>query len=109
MPSSKQQTAASLDQLTEAQRKALAASIVKARESKQPWDGENGIVNDDRFPLIKSAGQGRKLLQEAGKAAMIAKSYDRAAKGLVGPRVSDAKPKQTAKAAPRKRSTAKAK
>lgn len=91
--------ATSLDQLTDAQRKDLAAKIVKERENGRSWDGDNGIVNDARFPLIKSAGQGRKLLIEAGRKAMIAKSYDRTAKGLTGPRVTDAKPKTTAKAA----------
>lgn len=102
-------TPQNLGTLTEAQRKALAAKIVKARTDGQSWDGEDGIVNDDRFPLIKSAQQGRKLVREVGKGEIIAKSYDRSAKGLVGPRTAD-KPKPAAKPAKKRtRAVAKAK
>lgn len=99
---------ASIASLSATERKALAKAVVAARAAKQPWDGENGIVNDDRFPLIKSAIVGRKLVREAGKGEIIAKSYNREDKGLTGPRTADAKKatpaaKPAAKKAPAKR------
>lgn len=103
------QTQGSISELTDAQRKALATKVIKARESGQPWDGENGIVNDSRFPLVKSAQVGRKLVREGGKAEIIQRSYDRAAKGLVGPRTKDAPKAAKVAAKPAAKRTRKAK
>lgn len=105
--SSTKSTPKTIAELTEAQRKALAASIVKARSNGQSWDGDAGIVNDKRFPLISSAGQGRKLLREAGKAEMIAKSYEAMRDGSPRKGYVKATAKPAAKKAPVKKTAAK--
>lgn len=67
---------------TDAQRKALAARILKMREDGVPWDGATGIVAQG---IVSGAPQGRALLRafavRKGKRVAtgngIAKSYDR--------------------------------
>lgn len=96
--SSSTQSNGGIGTLSESQRKALAKSIVAARAKGQSWDGESGICNDPKYPLVRSAIVGRKLVREVlgAKTETISKSYDRASKGLTGPRTSDAPKTKTA-------------
>jgi hypothetical protein len=104
---------------TDAQRKALAAKILRMREDGTPWDGPNGIVAQG---IVSGAPQGRALLRafavRKGKKVTtgngIAKSYERTpefrqaeserrtAKAEVTPKPKAAPKKRTAKAAPKK-------
>ncbi len=67
---------------TDAQRKALAAKVLRMREDGTPWDGPNGIVAQG---IVNGAPQGRALLRafavRKGKKVTtgngIAKSYER--------------------------------
>jgi hypothetical protein len=75
-----------LRDLSDEERRSLAARIAKEREGGWPWDGVGGICGDRRFPLVNTATQGRKLLREIGREDLISESYDRAAYGLKGSR-----------------------
>jgi hypothetical protein len=80
-------TKVNISTLTPAQRKALAAKVLKLRQSGKPWDGPTGIC---REVGLSGAPVGRQLLREVGKADLIRKTYDH--KAAAARRKAQAKP-----------------
>jgi hypothetical protein len=58
-----------LDDLTDRQKEQLAKRVIKLRQAGTPWDGDEGIIQQEEY--ISSAGVGRKLLREYGAEGMI--------------------------------------